>query len=136
MIQEGLEDQQEFNKKIGIQRAITRWKTIETTPGLKSCLAIKRAFGRSLDWIIFGEEPARQVEEAVRKFYDVRPLPGHNEPLLIQVVATIEETILRLKLKTSPMHKGRLVSTIYDICQKDKIRPDSHLVEKNWDLCR
>lgn len=115
-----------------IKRLIDR----ESLPGVKNLAAICRATNKSADYFIFGKEPALATGEAAAKLYDARPLPDLNEVLLIQVVATVEEYLLREKRKIYPTHKGRLIAALYDICQKDKTLPDSQMVENNWDLVR
>lgn len=59
MEERGIKEQAEFNELIGVQRAITRWKTGETSPKIESLIAIKKLFDKSLDWLLFGEEPKR-----------------------------------------------------------------------------
>ena len=118
MVEEGLEDQKDFNEIIGIQRAITRWKTGETSPGLKSCLAIKKTFGKSLDWIIFGEESSLHAKEAAPDFYYARRLPPLNIDLLNLVIATVEGFLQHNKIKILPLKKACVITIFYDDCKK------------------
>jgi len=49
--------QDEFNRRIGVKQAATKWKAGTTTPSVDSLLAIKNTFGVSIDWLLTGEEP-------------------------------------------------------------------------------
>lgn len=42
---------------VGVQRAISRWKSGETRPSVDTLMVIKEAFGVSIDWLLNGEEP-------------------------------------------------------------------------------
>uniref|UniRef100_A0A7V4G8W4 XRE family transcriptional regulator n=1 Tax=Desulfobacca acetoxidans TaxID=60893 RepID=A0A7V4G8W4_9BACT len=56
MEEKGIKDQQQFNRR-GVQRAITRWKSGESRPSVDSLMVIKEIFGKSIDWLLTGEEP-------------------------------------------------------------------------------
>jgi transcriptional regulator with XRE-family HTH domain len=130
MREEGLNDQNEFNEKIGIQRAITRWKTGETSPGLKSCLAIRNAFGRSLDWIIFGEEPAKTSQEIAPKSDKARPLASKDFELLSDCISKVEEEVNDEKKTLQKAQKFRLIFRVYNDCVEDRIKPDKAMVKR------
>ena len=55
--EKGIKDQQQFNRMVGVQRAITRWKSGESRPSVDSLMVIKEIFGKSIDWLLTGEEP-------------------------------------------------------------------------------
>jgi transcriptional regulator with XRE-family HTH domain len=130
MGEEGLDDQKEFNERIGIQRAVTRWKTGETTPGLKSYLAIRHAFGRSLDWIIFGDEAPLQLGESIPEHYNAGPPVPINASLLSQAIAKVDETLEKYKLELNPGKKARLTSIIYEHCADEKEQPNISLIAR------
>jgi len=45
MQEKGIKDQQQFNRMVGVQRAITRWKSGESRPSVDSLMVIKEIFG-------------------------------------------------------------------------------------------
>ncbi len=57
MAEKGIKDQQQFNEMVGVQRAISRWKSGESRPSVDSLMVIKEIFGVSIDWLLTGEEP-------------------------------------------------------------------------------
>jgi len=56
MEEKGIKDQKDFNEMVGVQRAITRWKSGESRPSVDSLMMIKKLFGKSIDWLLTGEE--------------------------------------------------------------------------------
>lgn len=126
----GLKTQEEFNAAIGTQRALTRWKMGESTPGVASLVAIKKVFGKSLDWIILGEEPSYRLIEAGRDDYDTRPAPPADPVLLGQVLEIADLVLKTHKLKLTPGQRGRLVAKVYDQCATDRIKPDDIMVKR------
>jgi hypothetical protein len=131
MIEVGLKNQQDFNERIGTQRALTRWKTRESTPSLKSCIAIKQAFGKSLDWIIFGEEPSPGLAEFRPTSYDARPLAPIEAELLNEAMIKVDEVLKEEKKQLRPEQKVRLITRIYNDCAEDRIKPD-HVMAKRY----
>ena len=66
MEEKGIRDQKDFNERVGVQRAISRWKSGESRPSVDSLLMIKKLFGKSVDWLLTGEEsPPWQALPAV-----------------------------------------------------------------------
>lgn len=57
MEEKGIKDQKEFNEMVGVQRAISRWKSGESRPSVDSLMMIKKLFGKSIDSLLTGEEP-------------------------------------------------------------------------------
>lgn len=127
MKEEGIKDQNEFNEKIGIQRALTRWKTRETTPSLKSFLAIKKAFNRSLDWIIFGKETVQPLQEINPV---ARSLTREEVQLLNEVMIMVEEVLEEEKKQLRVEQKSRILTRIYNDCAEDQIKPDRVMVKR------
>ena len=56
MEEKAIKDQKEFNEMVGVQRAITRWKSGESRPSVDSLMMIKKLFGKSIDSLLTGEE--------------------------------------------------------------------------------
>ncbi len=116
--------QQEFNQRIGVQRALTRWKAGETSPSINSCLAIKKAFNKSLDWIILGESPTPQLQEFIPEIYDARqPAPVDVEKIAI-LVAEAEKYQEELRLRLPPARKGKWIAMLYEHWITEKTPPD------------
>jgi DNA-binding XRE family transcriptional regulator len=126
--EKNLKFQKDFNEKIGIQRALTRWKTGESTPSLTSCVAIKKAFGKSLDWIILGEEMRPSLAE-LRSEYEDRPLPHLAADLLNTAWITLDAILKAEKQRLRPEDKVALLAQIYNDCAKDRIKPDKIMVK-------
>lgn len=134
MREKNLKFQGGFNKIIGTQRALTRWKSGESTPSLTSCVAIKEAFGKSLDWIILGEE-SHHLGEHPAEPYEARPLAPIQPALLGDTISMVEETLKDL-LRSKKIHKltedqkNMLIAKVYAQCAEDLITPDRLLIEK------
>ena len=67
MEEKGIKDQKDFNEMVGVQRAITRWKSGESRPSVDSLMMIKKLFGRSIDWLLTGEEapPFQRIQPII-----------------------------------------------------------------------
>jgi len=57
MAEKGIKDQQQFNEMVGVQRAVSRWTSGECRPSVDTLMVIKEIFGKSIDWLLTGEEP-------------------------------------------------------------------------------
>ena len=66
MEEKGIKDQKVFNDMVGVQRAISRWKSGESRPSVDSLMVIQEIFGKSIDWLLTGEEP--------RAFHPAQPI--------------------------------------------------------------
>jgi phage repressor protein C with HTH and peptisase S24 domain len=66
MEENGIKDQKVFNDMVGVQRAISRWKSGESRPSVDSLMVIQEIFGKSVDWLLTGEEP--------RAFHPAQPI--------------------------------------------------------------
>ena len=66
MAEKGIKDQKVFNDMVGVQRAISRWKSGESRPSVDSLMVIQEIFGKSIDWLLTGEEP--------RAFHPAQPI--------------------------------------------------------------
>ena len=132
--EKNLKFQKDFNEKIDIQRALTRWKTGESTPSLASCVAIKRAFGKPLDWIILGEE-SHHLGEHPAEPYEARPLAPVQPALLGDTISMVDATLKDL-LRSKKIHKltedqkNMLIAKVYAQCAEDLKPPDRLLIEK------
>ena len=58
MEEKGIKDQKDFNEMVGVQRAITRWKSGESRPSVDSLMMIKKLFGKSIDCAVDGRRGA------------------------------------------------------------------------------
>jgi hypothetical protein len=130
MREKSLKYQGDFNEKIGTQRALTRWKSGESTPSLTSCVAIKEVFGKSLDWIILGEQSPQFLREQAAEPYEVRPLAPMEAELLNETMAKVEEVLKEEKQKLNPEQKARLLTRVYNDCAEDRIKPDFVMVKR------
>jgi transcriptional regulator with XRE-family HTH domain len=75
MEEKGIRDQKDFNERVGVQRAISRWKSGESRPSVDSLLMIKKLFGKSIDWLLTGEEsPPWQALPAVMAVAGAEPV--------------------------------------------------------------
>lgn len=122
--------QDEFNKEIGVQQAVTRWKTGDTTPSADSLLAIKRAFGISIDQLLTGEEVQPRLEKVAPEHYESRPLESLETTLLFKVLEKVEEVVITERQKLSLRQTARLVSLVYDHCRREREQPSHNLVRK------
>jgi phage repressor protein C with HTH and peptisase S24 domain len=68
MEEKGIKDQKDFNEMVGVQRAITRWKSGESRPSVDSLMMIKKLFGKSIDAMLTGEEapPFQPLQPIIR----------------------------------------------------------------------
>jgi len=68
MEEKGIKDQKDFNEMVGVQRAITRWKSGESRPSVDSLMMIKKLFGKSIDAMLTGEEapPFKPLQPIIR----------------------------------------------------------------------
>ena len=136
MRQEGIKDQTVFNKRIGVQRALTRWKDPKDCwPGLKAFLGINNAFGRSLDWIIWGQGEPLKISEAATSYISL-PVPPIDENLHRLVLFEVEDYLQSHKESLLTSDKNSLITDLYVHCLESKDRPSSFLVHKYFLLCK
>jgi transcriptional regulator with XRE-family HTH domain len=122
-------NQSEFNEKIGVAQAITKWKSGQT-PSAESLLAIKKIFGISIDQLLTGEEPHPILQEFASEYYEARSLESIETILLFEVLEKVEEVVIKKRQKLSMRQTARLVSLVYDHCCREREKPSQHLVEK------
>jgi transcriptional regulator with XRE-family HTH domain len=122
--------QDEFNKEINVQQAVTRWKSGETTPSADSLLAIKKAFGVSIDQLLTGQTESQGLQEFIPVSYDARPLAPIEADLLNEAMIMVEEILKKEKRQLQPEQKAKLLTRIYNDCAEDRIKPDSIMVKR------
>ena len=95
MEEKGIKDQKEFNEMVGVQRAITRWKSGESRPSVDSLMVIKEIFGKSIDWLLTGEEsPAfRPVQPIISLAGTLPEIPDGMQPEYYLAVPLVEGRI-------------------------------------------
>jgi len=95
MEEKGIKDQKEFNEMVGVQRAITRWKSGESRPSVDSLMVIKEIFGKSIDWLLTGEEaPAFQPVQPIIALAGTQPeIPEGMQPEYYLAVPLVEGRI-------------------------------------------
>jgi transcriptional regulator with XRE-family HTH domain len=122
--------QDEFNKEIGVQQAVTRWKTGDTTPSADSLLAIKNVFDISIDQLLTGEEPQPALAEFVSEHYEARSLEALETTLLFEVLEKVEEVVIKHRQKLSVRQTARLAALAYEHCRREREKPNELLIEK------
>jgi hypothetical protein len=130
MRQKNLKHQDDFNEAIGTQRALTRWKSGESTPSLNSCVAIRKAFGKSLDWIILGEQSPQFLHEPAAEPYEARPLASQDFELLNDSIEKVEEELNEEKKALTKGQKFRLILRVYNDCVEFQKKPDRDMVKR------
>ena len=122
--------QDEFNREIGVQQAVTRWKTGDTTPSADSLLAIKTVFGISIDQLLTGKEPQPTLGEFASEHYESRPLEALETTLLFEVLEKVEEVVIKQRQKLSIRQTARLAALVYEHCRREREKPNKLLIEK------
>lgn len=65
--------QKEFDKRLGTENLFSRWKKGRIKkPNLETLLIIRKEFNKSLDWLLFGEEP-----KSLQPLQPIITLVGH-----------------------------------------------------------
>ncbi len=95
MEEKGIKGQKVFNDMVGVQRAITRWKSGESRPSVDSLMMIKKLFGKSIDWLLTGEEaPGFQTLQPIITIAGTQPeIPEGIRPELYFAVPLVEGRI-------------------------------------------
>lgn len=122
-------NQTEFNDKIEVGQAITKWKGGQT-PSAESLITIKKVFGISIDQLLTGEEPRPVLQEFASEHYESRPLEALETTLLFEVLKTVNAVITEKRQKLTLNQEARLVTLVYDHCRREREQPSHHLVEK------
>jgi transcriptional regulator with XRE-family HTH domain len=127
--------QDEFNKRIGVNQAVTRWKKGETTPSADSLLAIKKMFAVSIDWLLTGEgreEPQAPptLQEHQPETYAARPPAPVDTALLSQVLGTVSQALTEQKVNLTAAQQSRLSGLVYEHCARERERPTTVLVKR------
>lgn len=95
MEEKDIKDQKDFNDMVGVQRAITRWKSGESRPSVDSLMVIKEIFGKSIDWLLTGEEPPafRPVQPIIALAGTLPEIPEGMQPEYYLAVPLVEGRI-------------------------------------------
>lgn len=95
MEEKGIKDQKVFNEMVGVQRAVTRWKSGESRPSVDSLMMIQKLFGKSIDWLLTGKDaPAFQAVQPVIALAGTQPeVPEGLRPEYYLAVPLVEGRI-------------------------------------------
>lgn len=122
------------------QKAAIPRRTLETylagrvEPKASRLVAIARAVGVSLDWLLVGAGPMRPVtatdqsvgttEFGLREgnSSQLKPFVNHDEDLLTAVVVAVEELLAEEGLSPRPQKKGQLIAALYELSLADGTR--------------
>jgi transcriptional regulator with XRE-family HTH domain len=124
MERENLKKWNQFEGEIGMRGATNRWKSGKDKPTADSLLKISKRFKVSVDWLLTGQEPENHLAEP-REEYDLHPQPAVDTELIAEIVRSVEEYLNQVRLKISPLRKGKLVARLYEYCVMEKTKPDS-----------
>lgn len=94
-------------------RAIGKYRSGESLPGLGALIAIADATGVSIDWIATGDGPMMRGEATGSVVACTRP--HLDTELLHLVVEAIEEGLRQVDRIMEPMAKADLVLAVYDL---------------------
>jgi transcriptional regulator with XRE-family HTH domain len=122
-------NQTEFNEKIGVAQAITKWKSGQA-PSAESLVTIKKVFGISIDQLLTGEEPCSSLKEFASEHYESRPLEALETSLLFEVLKAVEEVIIEKRQKLNLNQEARLSALVYEHCRREREKVSKYLVEK------
>lgn len=95
MEEKGIKDQKVFNEMVGVQRAITRWKSGESRPSVDSLMMIKQLFGKSIDSLLTGEEapPCQPLQPIITLLGEYPEVPNGLRPEHYSAVPLVEGPI-------------------------------------------
>ncbi|MDO9531199.1 MAG: LexA family transcriptional regulator [Deltaproteobacteria bacterium] len=95
MEEKGIKDQKNFNEMVGVQRAITRWKSGESRPSVDSLMMIKKLFGKSIDSLLTGEEspPFQPAQPIITVLGEYPEVPKGLRPEQYSAVPLVEGNI-------------------------------------------
>jgi len=132
MTEKNLKSGAEFDREAGLENMAARWfnpkwrgKSVDTD----TLLTIAKSFNKSLDWLVFGEEPLLAVEET-KAVYEARPLDQRQDELLHQTLKVIEEVLQQGKRPIRPDQKSRLIGRIFNDCAEDRSTPNPNIVKR------
>ncbi len=124
-----LKTQEEFNRRIGVQRAITRWKSGETTPEKESLNRIREEFNVSLEWLLHGRGPLQLKDFQPEPYVSCAPA-SINENRFIKMFLLVKR-ILREERKIMSDEKAlSLAIILYNDWAVDGIEPDALTVSR------
>ena len=123
--------QKAFNERVGVQRALTRWKK-ETAPNRKNLFAIARELNVSLKWLLTGQESPKAVvlAEHAPDSYEARPPEPLDEAFMMQTVREVDNYVQAHKIKFLVDQKARTYILVYEHCLKHKVPPDSLIINR------
>lgn len=127
----GFKKDRDFDRALGLKNKLYRWRKGDVKGvTLETLLLIREKFKKTLDWLLFGEEPILALAEFTPESYDARPLAPIEADLLNEAMAMVEEVLKEEKQKLQPEQKARLLTRIYNDCAEDRIKPDSIMVKR------
>jgi hypothetical protein len=125
----------EFDREAELTNKATRWfnpkykgKSVDTD----TLLSIKRKFNKSLDWLLFGEEPniLPQLAERRGETYEARPLAPLEANLLYEVRKKVEEVLKQERKTLQPEQHIRLLTKVYNDCAEERKQPDTDMISR------
>lgn len=129
MDREGIDHWNEFEAKIGMRGAASRWKTGEK-PTPESLIKIKKAFNISIDWLLTGKEPAPTSQEIAPQSDQAGALALKDFELLNESITKVEEEVNEAKKILTVGQYFKLILRVYNDCIEFQKKPDRDMVKR------
>jgi hypothetical protein len=133
MAEHGFKFGAEFDRKAGFKNKAARWFNDDycgDSVEIDTLLSIAKSFNKSLDWLVFGEEPAQISQEIIPKSDKARPLASKDFELLNDSIEKVEEELNEEKKALTKGQKFRLILRVYNDCVEFQKKPDRDMVKR------
>lgn len=130
-----LKDDIDFDSEIGTRNKLTRWRTgRDKAVSLKILLKIREKFGKSLDWLLFGDAWEMKTAERPAEPYLAPTYSEGDLQALAQITLDTEDFLKKSRLQISPERKYYFLQLNYEYWFTNRDRPDEIILKRNFDL--
>jgi len=132
MAEHGFKFGAEFDRMAGFKNKAARWFNDDycgDSVEIDTLLSIAKSFNKSLDWLVFGEEPATS-QESIPQSDKARSLDSKDFELLHDSASKVEEEMGEEKKNLTSGQKFRLILRVYNDCVEFQKKPDNDMVKR------
>jgi len=133
----GIKTPAEFDREAGLKNKVARWFNEKYCPhsvDTDTLLSICKAFGKSLDWLVFGKEPMIAAAEFIPEKYTPEFPKEIDAEILSKIDLNAETYIREARLKISPQRKKKWLELLFEYWFTERLEPDKSIFKKYLDL--
>ena len=133
----GLKKPIDFDRRAGLQNKTARWLNEKFQPQsveIDTLLSIRKAFNKSLDWLLFAIEPSISMQEHRPEGYEARIPAEIDTRILAEIAQDAQTYLLNTRLKISASRQLKWVALLFEYWFTERSKPDKLILKKYLDM--